>query len=415
MKVFFLLFHPIKTVKYQCINIHIKAINQNQKRENLENQVKNPTELEADNDICNELLKLIIDENLQNDGKHKKIKDALKNNFKDYVFTKDNFKKMTLLFLRIRAGIPTILMGETGSGKTFMVRMFSLIYTQEEESTYILKFHSGTTDEDIEEFIRRTIKKVKEDEDKIINELKQNFDKDKKYYIESFRKSEEKEKEELGFFGSFFFTSKYMEKFKTYNKNVKKDIENKIKDRKIIIFFDEINTSNSLGTVKRIMCDYNFRKKLKISDRFIIIGACNPYRALNEENQNLQFGLTKRNTKQRKLVYTVNPLPYSLLNFILYFNDLPKETTLKYIQKMNEKINCSNENKQLINKLVSESHSFIISKGDISSVSLREINKFEKFFNFFHEKYLNIYRKKNLEEKKNLKKQWLLVFIYVII
>ena len=111
-------------------------------------------------------------------------------------------------------------------------------------------------------------------------------------------------------------------------------------------------------------------KKINIPERFVIICACNPYRILRKQNQNLQFGLSVRKGKERKLVYTVNPLPYSLLNFVLYFNDLSEETTIKYIEKMNENIKCeiSLKNRQLINKLVSKSHFFIIKEGDISSV-----------------------------------------------
>ena len=71
---------------------------------------------------------MIIDENLEGDGEYKKVKDALDYNFKDFVFTKDNFIKIVLLFLRIRAGISTIIMGETGSGKTYLVKMFSMIF-----------------------------------------------------------------------------------------------------------------------------------------------------------------------------------------------------------------------------------------------------------------------------------------------
>ena len=115
----------------------------------------------------------------------------------------------------------------------------------------------------------------------------------------------------------------------------------------------------------------------------------------------MQFGLSIRNRRKRKLVYTVNPLPYSMLNFVLYFNELSEETTNKYIEKMCQNINCelSSKNRQLINLLVCKSHFFIIKKGDISSVSLREINRFGKFFSFFHEKYFKIYRKIN--SKKN--------------
>ena len=190
-----------------------------------------------------------------------------------------------------------------------------------------------------------------------------------------------------------------------------KDIKKRIKARKIIIFLDEINTSKSLATVKLLMCDYNFRKKNNIPDRFVIICACNPYRVLDNQELQLQFGLTMRNVKQRKLVYTVNPLPYSLLNFIIYFDKVPKGTRLEYIQKTNEKINCSNENKQLINKIESESHEFISEKGHITSVNLREIIKFRKFFIFFYEKY-NGYRKKNLDQKQKFKEA-LALSIYI--
>ena len=95
--------------------------------------MKNLQELEKldtnnKNELCEELLKIIIDENLQGDGDYKKIKEHLKKNFEDFLFTKDNFINMVMLYLRIRAGIPTILMGETGCGKTYLVKMFSLLF-----------------------------------------------------------------------------------------------------------------------------------------------------------------------------------------------------------------------------------------------------------------------------------------------
>ena len=52
---------------------------------------------------------------------------------------------------------------------------------------------------------------------------------------------------------------------------------------------------------------------------------------------------------------------------------------------MNEGIKCdvSIKCRKLIKELVFKSHFFIISKGDISSVSLREIRRFANIFNFF--------------------------------
>ena len=45
--------------------------------------------------------------------------------------------------------------------------------------------------------------------------------------------------------------------------------------------------------------------------------------------------LDKKNMK--KLAYTVNPLPYSLLNFILYFGSLEENDEKRYIENMVEK------------------------------------------------------------------------------
>ena len=134
---------------------------------------------------------MIIDENLEGDGEYKKVKDALDYNFKDFVFTKDNFIKIALLFLRIRAGISTIIMGETGCGKTYLVKMFSMIFGQNAKSMYTLKFHSGITDDDIINFITKTMETCEEDEKRIIEELNEIFGKDKDKNLESFRKKEQ--------------------------------------------------------------------------------------------------------------------------------------------------------------------------------------------------------------------------------
>ena len=59
---------------------------------------------------------------------------------------KDNFIKMALICLRIRAKIPVILMGETGIGKTALVKLLSSIMDME---FYTLNIHAGITTDDI--------------------------------------------------------------------------------------------------------------------------------------------------------------------------------------------------------------------------------------------------------------------------
>ena len=391
------------------INDLINQINKENKKQKLE-KIKNPIELK-DDEFLRELLKLIIIEDdliISEEEKIEEIQKAIKSNFDDYVFTFDNFFKLALIFLRIRAGIPTILMGETGCGKTYLLKMFSLIYGQNSNCMYTLSFHAGITDDDIIEFIQKTINEVKKDEDNLINTINRSMD--SKDYMKNFKISEENHYKTLWFFQKWFFTSKYE---KNYNEYKDDFFEKKIRNRKVIIFLDEVNTSYALGMIKRIICDKNFRKKFKIPDRFIIICACNPYRALKEEYQNLQFGLSMRYKNTRKLVYTVNPLPYSLLNFIFYFGDLSEETTKKYIQKMISKIKCaiSDKHRNFIIDSIMKSHFFIKNKGDISSVSLREINRFKIFYIFFYEVYFNKYRKLDLQ-KNELENKALILSLY---
>ena len=386
--------------KYIQVNKYLYSLFLEYYPNNEYKMMKTPIELEKDGKLLDELLRIITDEDKVIDN----IKTIVSEKFKNYVFTRDNFIKMILLILRIRAGLPTILMGETGCGKTYLLEMFSLLYCQNPENIYTLKFHSGIKDKDINDFIQNSIKENEKKEKELIDKFSKEFDDDYKKDIEKKSNEEKRIRDNMNIFESFinkfYNTIITPEGYKKYNKdNIKKAIEKKIKNRKIIIFFDEINTCNSLGLIKQIMCDKSYREKYKIPDRFIIICACNPYRILNKNNQKLQFGLNLRNTKKRKLVYTVNPLPFSLFNFVLDFKDLTKETTKKYIEIMTKEMSRESE---FIEKLLEMSHFFVKEKSDISSVSLREIQRFNKMYKFF-DKYLKEDRKiksQNQREKE---------------
>ena len=141
----------------ETINNHIKLINI-QFKLNLE-YIRNLNELKSE-EYRRELLKIIVDENMLDNGqsKYENIEAVLDQKFNDYVFTMDNYLKMVLLFLRLRAGISTIIMGETGCGKTYLIKMLSLIYGQNEK-LYILKFHAGITDDMIINLLKIPLKK----------------------------------------------------------------------------------------------------------------------------------------------------------------------------------------------------------------------------------------------------------------
>ena len=76
--------------------------------------------------------------------------------FKSYEFTNDNFIKMVLIYLRIRANIPIILLGETGCGKTYLIRALSYIL-EERYELIIFNIHSGTSYRDIKNFLKKKI------------------------------------------------------------------------------------------------------------------------------------------------------------------------------------------------------------------------------------------------------------------
>ena len=77
----------------------------------------------------------------------------------EYVFTADNFIKMVLILLRIRENIPIIMMGETGCGKTSLIRKLSELINNGESKMKILNIHAGITDQEIIEFLYNKKKK----------------------------------------------------------------------------------------------------------------------------------------------------------------------------------------------------------------------------------------------------------------
>jgi hypothetical protein len=70
----------------------------------------------------------------------------------DYILALDNFLKMTLIMLRIRAKVPVILMGETGCGKTSLIHFLAAVAGVKFEC---LNVHAGTSIEDIVGFVDR--------------------------------------------------------------------------------------------------------------------------------------------------------------------------------------------------------------------------------------------------------------------
>ena len=255
------------------------------------------------------------------------IVEDLKSIVKNYVFTQDNFIKLILILLKIRAKIPIIMMGETGCGKTSLIKMISQL---KKNIMLIFKIHAGITNKNIITFIEEN------------NLYKLNNEQN------------------------------------NYSGN-------------IWIFLDEINTCNSMGLISEMMCKGTIQGK-QLKDNCIFIAACNPYRKYEKKIE--EIGLVSNNQKKRNLVYSVNPLPYCLLNFVFDFGSLKEEDEKKYIESI-----ISKGLKELSNgflllksyeniydysvKKVFISHKFIREKSFSAAVSLREIRRYIILFSWF--------------------------------
>ena len=102
------------------------------------------------------------------------------------------------------------------------------------------------------------------------------------------------------------------------------------------MFLDEINTCDVLGLISEIMIKHSANGRSITKDAFFI-GACNPYR-VKTTNKDIFYGITtSKKENQIKLVYTVNVLPHSLLNYVTDFGSLNEKDELKYINSMIQK------------------------------------------------------------------------------
>ena len=344
-----------------------------------------------------------------------------------YVFTGDNFIKMILILHRIRANIPVIMMGETGCGKTSLIRIISELKMNKMK---ILNIHAGITDDDILQFMienrfiegyEEEVNKEKQD-NKLEEELMKAREGDDGFnpYIHDPNKKPELLKVEQD-----------EEEIKKEEKNLEKEL-----NEKSWVFLDEINTCNSMGLISEMMCKHTIFGK-KIKPNVVFIAACNPYRRVEKTQLVANVGLVK-NQKVRNLVYNVNPLPHSLLNFVFDFGNLSSEDEERYIISMVSRpiellynkiklekhlINQTNENIILNNNQKNELNSINKEMKDIkdkavrcivnaqnyvrylygkSSVSLREVRRFIILYEFFV-KYLKM-KKEDVIKSENTKK-----------
>ena len=148
-----------------------------------------------------------------------------------------------------------------------------------------------------------------------------------------------------------------------------------------------------MGLLTEILCKNSYQGT-PINERFVFIAACNPYRLLTSKRKMDEILLHKKANKNM-LVYSVNPLPHSLLNFVLYFGKLKPDDEKEYIKSMVKSTMNSysvdyNKNEKEFDELIKIqtdcvyiAQNYLKNNNDSSIVSLREVNRFLTLFKFF--------------------------------
>lgn len=267
-----------------------------------------------------------------------------------YELTTDNVMKMLAIHMRFRCGIPVVIMGETGCGKTRLVRFLCTLQKEGRklENMVLVKVHGGTTAEMI------------------------------------YRKVQDAE--------ALAHVNQQIHKLDT------------------ILFFDEANTTEAIFAIKEILCDRTVKgKPLKAQSGLKIIAACNPYRKHSPEmverleRAGLGYRVKTDETQDRfgkvplrQLVYRVHPLPPSMMSLVWDFGQLSDLTELSYIQQIVKKkaadhllpAACNN----IISNVLAASQKYMRSrKNECSFVSLRDVERSMKVLAWFYQHSKDIF------------------------
>ena len=256
----------------------------------------------------------------------------------NYVITDDNYKKMLLLVYRIKANVPVIIMGETGCGKTSLIKKLSQILNNGELLVEIININPGITDEEI-------ANKMIEMNEKANNE--------------------------------------------------------KYKNKELWVFFDEINTCLSLSLLTEIFINRTFNGK-KLEKNIRLIGACNPYRKRKENIERCGLTREDDDDDKLvyKVEQLPQSLLYYVFSFGSLKDEDEKKYIKSIIEKLFDKE--EEKLLDLTTEAISKCHIFLRNSfgNDPSVVSLREIARFAKCVEFFQDYFFKKEDFQKKEEKK---------------
>ncbi|XP_011226480.2 E3 ubiquitin-protein ligase RNF213 isoform X2 [Ailuropoda melanoleuca] len=261
-----------------------------------------------------------------------------------YELTMDNMLKILAIEMRFRCGIPVVIMGETGCGKTRLIKFLSDLRRggTKAETMKLVKVHGGTTAEMIYSKVREA------------------------------------------------------EKLALFNKD-KHQLDT-------ILFFDEANTTEAISCIKEVLCDHTAGGQPLARDSGLhIIAACNPYRKHSQEmicrleSAGLGYRVHAEDTAERlgsiplrQLVYRVHALPPSLIPLVWDFGQLNNTAEKLYIQQIVQRlvdsIGIDEDETRVVTEVLSASQGFMrMRANECSFVSLRDVERCVKVFRWFYD------------------------------
>ena len=239
----------------------------------------------------------------------------------EYIFTADNYVKMLLVYLRVQSNLPVLIMGETGCGKTALIQCLCQKILDDEMEVFHV--HAGITNEKIIEKMNEFIIKA----------------------------------------------------------------EN-CQNKRLWIFFDEFNTTSSIGLLKEIICERTLLGEL-LPSNMIFLGACNPRRyKKRRDSSNTDDAGFQSHSVSSTLCYSVEWIPETMLEYVWdfgYLDDAAEIAYIKTILNTCKKLHKDNRCFTYTVALISQSHKYIREHEDESSVSLRDVVRFCRFYNWLYE------------------------------
>ncbi|XP_048222860.1 E3 ubiquitin-protein ligase RNF213 [Perognathus longimembris pacificus] len=260
-----------------------------------------------------------------------------------YELTTDNMLKILAIEMRFRCGIPVIVMGETGCGKTRLIRFLSDLRRGgvPADTLQLVKVHGGTT-------AATVYSRVQEAQELAI---------------------ENRDRHQLD----------------------------------TILFFDEANTTEAISCIKEVLCDQTVGgDPLERDSGLQIIAACNPYRKHSEEaisrleSAGLGYRVRAEETAERlgsiplrQLVYRVHALPPSLIPLVWDFGQLNAAAEKLYIrqivQRLVGRVEVDEPHAHVIARVLAASQAFMRKReNECGFVSLRDVERCVKVFRWFH-------------------------------